>query len=374
MSSSVVAPERSWRRWAWLVTVWSVPALSSVLETYTFRRGDLPLWRAFGSQAPAWYVWVPATPWLFALARMWQLKRPLRAQAVLVQLLALGGISGGFALVYAACGLQFGLMPSGAMPPFLSYFLRSWLGWLPMMAMAQAAVLALAHAQGESQRARAQEQQAARLAAQLSESRLQALQAQLHPHFLFNTLNAIVVLVRERETDAAARMLVQLSELLRQFLRQGAAQEVTLREEVAVLERYLELQGLRFADRLRVQWDVAPELMTARVPYLVLQPLVENALRHGIGARTAAGALAIQARRDGERLELVVRDDGPGLPQGFDAARSSGIGLANTRARLSQLYGEAGVLSVSAAPGTGTEARVLLPLVWESRSAEAAHA
>ncbi|MBU8898402.1 histidine kinase [Corallococcus sp. M34] len=374
MSSSAVAPQRSWRRWAWLVTVWSVPALSSVLETYTFRRGDLSLWRAFVSQAPAWYVWVPATPWLFALARTWGLKRPVRARAVLVQLLALVGISGAFALVYAACMLGFGPVPPGVVPPFPPFFLRSWLGWLPMMAMAQAAVLALAHAQSESQRARAQEQQAARLAAQLSESRLQALQAQLHPHFLFNTLNAIVVLVRERETDTAARMLVQLSELLRQFLRQGVAQEVTLREEVAVLERYLELQGLRFSDRLRVQWDVAPELLTARVPYLVLQPLVENALRHGISARTAAGALAIQARRDGGRLELVVRDDGPGLPQDFDVARSPGIGLANTRARLSQLYGEAGVLRVGDAPGIGTEARVLLPLVWEPESSEAIHA
>nr|WP_249344404.1 histidine kinase [Corallococcus exiguus] len=230
--------------------------------------------------------------------------------------------------------------------------------------MAYATVLAVASASRASQRARDSERQAAVLAVQLAESRLLALQTQLQPHFLFNTLNAIVVLVREKETEEAARMLVLLSDLLRQLLQQGATQEVSLRDEVAVLSRYLELQQLRFADRLRVEWAVEPEALEARVPHLVLQPLAENALRHGIGVRSASGVLRIGARRCGDALELTVRDDGPGLPRDFDLEAARGIGLSNTRARLSQLYGEAGRLGVANAEGQGTVATVLLP--WRS--------
>ncbi len=158
-------------------------------------------------------------------------------------------------------------------------------------------------------------------------------------------------------------MLVLLSDILRRLLQQGATQEVPLRDEVAVLSRYLEIQQLRFEDRLRVDWDVDAGVLDARVPHLVLQPLVENAIRHGVSMRSAAGVLRIRARRLGDALELEVVDDGPGLPAGFDLERSPGIGLSNTRARLAQLYGDAGRMCVASPPGgTGTVATVLLPL------------
>ncbi|WP_147469357.1 sensor histidine kinase [Corallococcus sp. AB045] len=354
----------AWRAWAKRAAAWSVPALFSALETYTFSRdmaGAPALWRVFAAQMPAWYVWLPLTPWLTRLAAREPLSPP-RPRPVLVHLAACLGMGALFAAVYALTTAQF--MP-GRDATWAARWLRAWWGWLPMMGMAYATVLAVASATRASQRARGSERQAAALAVQLAESRLLALQTQLQPHFLFNTLNAIVVLVREKETEEAARMLVLLSDLLRQLLQQGATQEVSLRDEVAVLSRYLELQQLRFADRLRVEWVVEPEALEARVPHLVLQPLAENALRHGIGVRSASGVLRIGARRCGDALELTVRDDGPGLPRDFNLEAARGIGLSNTRARLAQLYGEAGRLGVANAEGQGTVATVLLP--WRSK-------
>ncbi|MCP3140622.1 sensor histidine kinase [Pyxidicoccus xibeiensis] len=341
-----------------------MPATLAALETYFFSRSGpqpLALWRAFVSQLPAWYVWVPATPAVVHLSRRLRLGRPLEARAVGAHLAMCLGVGALFGGVYTLSHVAF--QPSASATPLALLMLRFWLGWLPMTAMTYAAVLGVAHAVDSQRRARENERQAAALAVQLAEARLQALQTQLHPHFLFNTLNAIVVLVREKETDTAARMLVLLSDILRQLLQQGATQEVPLREEVAVLSRYLEIQQLRFQDRLRVVWDVDAGVLDARVPHLVLQPLVENAIRHGISQRSAAGDLLIRARRQGDMLVLVVEDDGPGLPAGFELERGPGIGLSNTRARLGQLYGDAGRVSVANRSGsTGTVATVLLPL------------
>jgi signal transduction histidine kinase len=366
MSPTEKAPSGSWRRWAWLAAVWTVPATLAALETWFFSRASpqpLALWRAFASQVPAWYVWVPATPAIVHLSRRLPLGLPPSARAVWGHLGACVAVGGLFALGYTLAHLAFMPAMPGGGPSLGARVLRYWLGWMPMMGMTYAAVLGVAHAVDSQRRARENERQAAALAVQLAEARLQALQTQLHPHFLFNTLNAIVVLVREQETDTAARMLVLLSDILRRLLQQGATQEVPLREEVAVLSRYLEIQQLRFEDRLRVDWEVEDGVLDARVPHLVLQPLVENAIRHGVSRRSAAGALHIRARRQGDALELAVKDDGPGLPEGFVLERSPGIGLSNTRARLAQLYGEAGHLRVASASGdTGTVATVLLPL------------
>ncbi|NTX59747.1 histidine kinase [Myxococcus sp. CA051A] len=358
-------PSSPWRRWLSQVAVWTVPGTLSALETYFFSLSSpkpLEPWRAFVSQLPAWYVWVPATPIVFHLARRWRLGRPFRARAWASHLLACLGVGCLFALVYTAFQRAFVPAMGAGGPSFAMMLLRYSLGWLPMMAMTYAAVVGVAQSLASQQRAREKERQAAALAIELAEARLQALQVQLHPHFLFNTLNAIVVLVRAQETDTAARMLVLLGDILRGLLKQGATQEVSLREEVAVLSRYLEIQQLRFQDRLRVDWDVDDALLDARVPHLVLQPLVENAIRHGVSARTAAGVLRIRARRQGDALSLEVEDDGPGLPAGFDLERSPGIGLSNTRARLSQLYGDAGrVVVAPPREGVGMVATVTLP-------------
>ena len=197
---------------------------------------------------------------------------------------------------------------------------------------------------------------AARLETLLTQARLGLLQAQLQPHFLFNTLNAVADLVHS-DPDAAERMIGQLGDLLRQSLRVGEAHEVSLGEELELLERYLAIQRVRFSDRLTFEVAVESSLRDARVPLLVLQPLVENAIRHGVGPKQGPGRVEIDARRDDGKVVLRVRDDGVGLRDGI----RDGLGLANTRSRLHELYGEGGVLALTALDRGGVEATVTIP-------------
>jgi signal transduction histidine kinase len=178
---------------------------------------------------------------------------------------------------------------------------------------------------------------AAQLQRQLVEAQLQALKMQLHPHFLFNTLNTIATLVRKHDNDAAVQMLAGLGDLLRYALEQADKQEVPLKDELDFIERYLAIEQARFRDRLTVRIDIAPDTLAAAVPSLILQPLVENAVRHGFAQSMQAGLIEITATRAGDMLLLQVRDDGRGLPPDT----TEGVGLSNTRARLQQLYGDA---------------------------------
>jgi len=182
----------------------------------------------------------------------------------------------------------------------------------------------------------------------LSEARLATLRSQLDPHFLFNTLNSISAYV-ERAPRQARLMIEQLGDLLRLSIEHADQHEIPLERELAFVDRYIQLQLVRFADRLDVRVRVDPEVMTAAVPTCVLQPLVENAIRHGTSKLTAAGVIELCAWRSGDRLHVRVRDNGPGLPRGFRLERHIGIGLGNTRARLEQLYGH-GEYSLQVAP------------------------
>ena len=208
-------------------------------------------------------------------------------------------------------------------------------------------------------RFREREVAAARLQSELVEARLDALRMQLNPHFLFNTLHAISALIHDNP-DAADRVVARLSELLRLSLDQTKPQQVPLSEELAFLDRYLEIEQTRFAERLTVEKHISPEAQQALVPYLVLQPLVENAIRHGIEPRESPGLLSISAARTDGKLELRVRDNGDGLPQDQLNPRE-GIGLSNTRSRLGHLYGNDFRLELAPAQGGGLEARVEIP-------------
>ncbi|HEX2190560.1 MAG TPA: histidine kinase [Longimicrobiaceae bacterium] len=201
---------------------------------------------------------------------------------------------------------------------------------------------------------------ARRREAQLARAQLHALQAQLHPHFLFNALNTVSSAVR-RDPDAAERMIARLSELLRSSLDTAATPEVPLAEELRLLESYLEIEQARFEDRLRVRWSIDPAARDARVPRLILQPLVENAVKHGIGPRSAPGTVEVSAAREDGELRLEVRDDGVGVPAGFALEERAGVGLANTRARLRQLYGDRGRFALEGAPGGGVAVRISIP-------------
>jgi two-component system LytT family sensor kinase len=198
--------------------------------------------------------------------------------------------------------------------------------------------------------------QTATLSAQLADARLTALRAQLDPHFLFNTLNAISALV-ERDPDGVQRMIARLSELLRHTLDGSERQEVPLSEEVALVRRYLEIMEVRFQGRLAVSLQVEPSLGDALVPSLILQPLVENAIKHGISRRPGPARIEISARSQDDQLRLRVWDDGDGSP----AENPEGVGLANTRERLRQLYGEGARLRAEPAPEGGFASEVTIP-------------
>ncbi|HUK82454.1 MAG TPA: histidine kinase [Verrucomicrobiae bacterium] len=206
----------------------------------------------------------------------------------------------------------------------------------------------------------------AELHRQLVEARLDALRMQLNPHFLFNTLHTISALIHENP-EAADRVVARLSELLRQSLDQSKAQEVPLHQELAFLDRYLEIEQMRFADRLDVQRNIEAGVQGALVPFLILQPLVENAIRHGIEQREEKGRLVIGIRRDNGRLELSVSDNGSGLPDENDAPRE-GIGLSNTRSRLRHLYSDNQKLELKGAPGGGLEARITIPYHTQAKA------
>jgi glucose-6-phosphate-specific signal transduction histidine kinase len=225
-------------------------------------------------------------------------------------------------------------------------------------------LVAAAHAFHYQRRSRERAALAAQLEAALARARLSALQSQLHPHFLFNALQSITELLHH-DVQRADRMLVSLSRLLRQLLETDSRHEVELETELRTLQPYVELQQLRFGERLRVDIDVAPEALPLRVPHLILQPLVENAIRHGLAPRAERGSVWIRARRSGALLELQVADDGVGLP----AQLREGLGLRNTRERLQQLYGNAYRFQLRGSQGAGCEATLHLPITAPGGSA-----
>jgi len=203
----------------------------------------------------------------------------------------------------------------------------------------------------------------ARLEAQLAEARLSALNAQLNPHFLFNTLHAISSLV-ERDPRGVRRMIARLSELLRYTLNGGNENEVVLAQEIAFLERYLEIMQIRFQGQLEIEVQLGDDARNALVPSLILQPLVENAVKHGVDKISERGKIRIQARREADRLVLTVSDNGPGpsnIPNSGEMQGEHGVGLDNIRQRLDQLYGSAQSLSLEKSPGGGTIAQIVMP-------------
>ncbi len=227
------------------------------------------------------------------------------------------------------------------------------------------ALLGLQHAVDYHREMRTREVAAARLETRLVEAHLQALHRQIHPHFLFNTLHAISAFVH-RDPDRADAMIERLSDMLRVTLSTVGRQEVTVAQELEFLRAYLDIEQVHFGARLRVTVDVDPEVLDALVPNLVLQPLAENALRHGLAPVAGGGALHIAARRDGAALVLRVADDGRGLRD--TAPGGHGVGLSNTRARLRALHAETASLTVAAREGGGVQVTVRLP--FSSAAAE----
>ncbi len=211
-----------------------------------------------------------------------------------------------------------------------------------------------------------------RMEKNFSEARLNALRMQLDPHFLFNALNTISSQL-ERDPKLARRMIEHLGDLLRLSLESKDRQEVPLAEEMAFLEHYLAIQKIRFGDHLRIETQIAPEVKYASVPCLFVQPLVENAIRHGISRRASGGTVIVSAHRDGNRLDIRVLDDGVGLPADWTLENSAGIGLSITRQRVAGLYPDGETcFAVNRRAGGGTEVEISLPLRWTGKDGYAA--
>ena len=346
---------------AWTIAaVWTIPALLSTVETVMFARlGGHPIaiWRAFVGEAPQWFGWAALTPAIIALAERYPLRRPIRARSVLVHIAA--SLFAGLLLAICDAVVNAWVRPS---PAGLIAMTRNWfLGGLPATTLVYFAIVVASYAWRSSMRLRRREREAAALEAQLRDAQLSALRMQLQPHFLFNSLNAVMALVRDHDTDRAIRALSLLSDVLRATVNAGDAHETTLGSEIDFVTRYLGIEQVRFGDRLRVVIDVPSELETARVPVFILQPFVENALKHGVLRAREGNVIAISARVHESSLVLEVRDDGRGLTQ--SAGSASGVGIANARRRLERMYGTASRLTVRNAPaGVGVEVLISVPL------------
>jgi signal transduction histidine kinase len=304
-----------------------------------------------------WLLYALLTPGVFFFARRWPITRPHLVRRTVLHI-ALSII---FSALWAAGGtlLKVLLQPHSFQHGVAQFAVSWFVGTLPFGCALYLGMVGVEHAIRYFTEARAREVQLARLSEQLSTARLSALKAQLNPHFLFNALNTIAVLMREGDSAGATRVMEQLSDVLRLTLSRNNENEVTLEDELELVREYLEVERARFSDRLRPVFDVDADTLFAAVPSFALQHLVENAIRHGIARRSDAGRIAISARRDGGTLEVTVTDDGPGISDG--SADVDGHGLANTRERLRTLYGERASLEVSAAPSRGTVARLRVP-------------
>jgi signal transduction histidine kinase len=303
-----------------------------------------------------WILYSLLTPGVFFLARRWPVSRPHLVRHGAIQLV--------FSLLFCVAWAALGTLLRWVLNPRLidgkpeMHFAEWLLVTLPFGVAVYFAVVGVEHAIRYFDEARAQETQVARLSEQLTGARLAALQAQLNPHFLFNSLNTIAVLVRDGDKAAATTVIEQLSNVLRRTLSNPPGSEVALADELDLVRQYLAVEEARFSDRLRPVFQVDPALHSASVPGFAVQHLVENAVRHGIARRSDAGHVIIVARRDGDVLEISVLDDGPGIRVG---EVRPGHGLENTRERLRTLYGDQASLVVLPAPSWGTMAVLRVP-------------
>jgi two-component system, LytTR family, sensor kinase len=344
-----------------LVALWTVPAALSTFETVMFTRQSghpAPVYRAFASEAPGWYTWALLTPLIIRLGQRFPLDRRPRPTALAVHIAASLAASTLVAIVSALAG-SLVLQSSAGLPAMI----RAWfLSGLAGTTIAYFAVLGVSYALLNTARLRARERHAEQLAAQLTEAQLGALKTQLQPHFLFNSLNAIMALVRDQDTSGAIRALGLLSDLLRTTLQSGPTHEIQLRAELAFIRQYLAMEQLRFGDRLHVDYAIADDLLEQLVPTFILQPLVENALRHGVTRTRQGGRIEIAASSTADRITLTVRDDGKGLPTGWQDGAADGVGIANTRSRLTRMYGPNAQLTIAPAPtSSGVVATITLP-------------
>ena len=322
---------RPWFRWCLAFLGWTIVGLFFASQTYLsykYSGGQAHTGIILKLNLGDWYLWGLLAPAIIWLARRFPFERQHWVPNAAVHVMA--GL--GFALLKWWLDNLFRRyvlgLPKGMSLAYV--FHGNFVTYGILVAATQGYLYYHRYRKGELR--------SAELTAQLAEAQLQVLRMQLHPHFLFNTLNSIATLIH-KDPDAADRMTARLSNLLRLTLESVGVQEVPLAQELEFLESYLEIERTRFSDRLVVRIDADPDTLDASTPYLILQPLVENAIRHGIAARTSPGCILVRSARAGTMLSLEVKDDGPGIRS--EAISRSGVGISSTRARLEKLYGEA---------------------------------
>ena len=353
-------------RWSLIVLAWLIPATVALLQSVAgyLLRGTLGAeWPWALLQIPRWLTWALLTPLVFSAADRFPIRRERLRRSIGTHVL----IALTIAVVIELVWLK------------ISFFIQSYLEPAALAQMRQnaaevysiavlsrllgdafiyAAVLAIATALGYQHRLRERELRAAQLEAQLALAQVQALKMQVHPHFLFNTLHAVTVLIRE-DPAAATRVVTRLGDLLRLTLSRATTAQVSFRRELEILTLYLEIERTRFQDRLEIAYDVQPATLGALVPDLILQPLVENAIKHGVSPNSGIGRIELRSRRNGDWLALEIRDNGPGIVEGIRTR--DGIGLTTTRARLERLYGDRQAISLENLPEGGCVARIRIP-------------
>jgi len=362
--SSLPRDRAAYPPWWVILAIWTAWGLFLSAQVAVYQRlggRPMPFLTAVRLNLPGALIWLVFTPAAIWLGRHFPpFENPGWRRRVAVNFLA-GAVAVFLEVLVVLVNQRWVRGPVTDDVPLLASGLRSFVWWFPSDGPLYWAILAIDYGVRHHRRLRERELRASQLEAQLAEARLQALKMQLQPHFLFNALHTIGQLVRTGQDTLAVQVVAGLGDLLRRVLDGAATQEVPLKQELEFLRSYLDIEQVRFRDRLKAVVDADPDTLDARVPYLILQPLVENAIHHGIAPRATVGRLLIGARRIAGSLHLTVRDDGSGLWAGRTDRASQGVGLANTSERLRQLYGDAASFEVVNADDGGTVARIVLP-------------
>jgi len=320
--------------------------------------------RVFSWGILTWLAWAPLTPAMIWIARRCSLVDETWKRNLAIHVPAFLVISALHSAAATEVTLSIKPFDNMGSSPFTFWprFLSRMTGSFGSDLLVYGVVIGACYAFDYYRKYREREFIASRLETQLAQAQLDSLRMQLHPHFLFNTLNSIVGLVRDNKNAAAVSMLVGLSDLLRHALDHSGRHEVELREELNFIKLYLKIQEMRFSDRLEIEFDIDPATTKALVPNLILQPLTENALRHGIARSADSGLVGISSTITDGHLRLSVYDNGAGLPDDWQMKGSTGIGLANTAARLQQLYDDNHQFDIRNRESGGVEVVILMPM------------
>jgi two-component system LytT family sensor kinase len=351
-------------QWFWIAAIWSVFGLFDATQTVFMMHaeGMHHAWtKLFLTSFFAWLPWALATPLVLSMGRRYS-REQWRRFSVWGRHFAVC-IAIGIIYTTWTAAMEVWLNPWAKAPgpePFLPLWLHKFFDGLFFYVILYGILLLVGYILDSRERLAVQQTETARLSEQLMKAQLSALRRQIEPHFLFNTLNAIAGLVREKRNDSAVTMIVGLSDFMRRVLEDSNRQQVPLGEELEFTQKYLDIQKVRFVERLECSVNVPGELLLAQVPTLILQPIVENAIKHGIAKRARGGAIRIAAARTNGMLTLSVYNDGPGLPVSWEKERL-GIGISNMRTRLQSLYGDAFDLNMRNQSPDGVEVSVTLP-------------